>query len=120
MIEESQAQLSLAEQYLYAVRLAYPEVLACIRTMQVAQEMLLTKEAYVHELKASGKPCDLVALCVQPLAVGVCALMLYPGYVMEAYVHELKASGKPCHLVASMHSVQRLCACAHTRAFSGD
>ena len=34
--------------------MAYPEVMASIRTKQVAQEMLLVKEAYVHELKASG------------------------------------------------------------------
>ena len=54
VIEESKAQLLLAEQLLCSVRMAYPEVLASIRTKQVAQEMLLVKEAYVHELKASG------------------------------------------------------------------
>ena len=55
MIEESKNQLLVAERYLRALRMAYPEVMASVRTKQVAQEMLLVKEAYVHELKASGK-----------------------------------------------------------------
>lgn len=54
VIQESKHQLRTAERYLHALRMAYPEVMASIRTKQVAQEMLLVKEAYVHELKASG------------------------------------------------------------------
>lgn len=54
VIEESKHQLRTAERHLHALRTAYPEVMASIRTKQVAQEMLLVKEAYVHELKASG------------------------------------------------------------------
>ena len=54
VIQESKDQLRLVEQHLRALRIAYPEVMASIRTRQVAQEMLLVKEAYIHELKASG------------------------------------------------------------------
>lgn len=54
VIQESKDQLRLVEQHLRALRVAYPEVMASIRTRQVAQEMLLVKEEYVHELKASG------------------------------------------------------------------
>ena len=54
VIEESKQQLTQAERYLQVLRMAYPEVLASIRTKQVAQEVLLVKEAYMHELKASG------------------------------------------------------------------
>lgn len=54
VIQESKHQLRTAERYLHALRMAYPEVMASVRTKQVAQEMLLVKEAYVHELKASG------------------------------------------------------------------
>ena len=60
MIEESKSQLLVAEQYLHVLRMAYPEVMASIRTKQVAQEMLLVKEAYVHELKASGDSVSLI------------------------------------------------------------
>ena len=45
VIEESKQQLIQAERYLQSLRTAYPEVLASIRTKQVAQEMLLVKEA---------------------------------------------------------------------------
>ena len=54
VIEESKDELLKVERYLLSLRMAYPEVLASIRTKQVAQEMLLVKEAYIHELKASG------------------------------------------------------------------
>lgn len=39
---------------MHALRKAYPEVLASVRTKQIALEVLLVKEAYVHELEASG------------------------------------------------------------------
>ena len=51
---ESQAQLALAERFLHAMRAAYPEVLASIRTKQVAQEMLHFKAEYIAELCSSG------------------------------------------------------------------
>lgn len=54
IIEESRDQLRLVEQQLKALRTAYPEVMASIRTRQVAQEMLLAKEAHIHELRSSG------------------------------------------------------------------
>lgn len=44
----------MAEHCLHALRRAYPEVLASVRTKQIALEVLLVKEAYVHELQASG------------------------------------------------------------------
>lgn len=56
ILEESRNQLRLVEQHLKALRTAYPEVMASIRTRQVAQEMLLAKEAHIHELKSSGLP----------------------------------------------------------------
>ena len=56
IIEESKDQLVLVEQQLKALRAAYPEVMASIRTRQVAQEMLLAKEAHIYELKSSGLP----------------------------------------------------------------
>ena len=56
IIEESRDQLRLVEQQLKALRTAYPEVMASIRTRQVAQEMLLAKEAHIHELRSSGWP----------------------------------------------------------------
>lgn len=55
IIQESRDQLGLVEQQLKALRAAYPEVMASIRTRQVAQEMLLAKEAHIHELKSSGE-----------------------------------------------------------------
>ena len=61
VIAESQRELLLAERYLYALRQAYPEVLASIRTKQVAQELLLFKEEYIGELEASGD--HMVAVC---------------------------------------------------------
>ena len=54
MIEESEGEVAQVECHLQALRAAYPEVLPSVRTKQVAQEMLLVKEEYVHELKASG------------------------------------------------------------------
>ena len=56
VIQESKHELREVEQQLQALRAAYPEVIASIRTRQVAQEMLLVKEAYIHELKSSGEP----------------------------------------------------------------
>ena len=55
VIEESKDELLKAERYLLSLRNAYAEIMASIRTKQVAQEMLLVKEAYIHELKASGE-----------------------------------------------------------------
>ncbi|KAL3158150.1 Son of sevenless 1, variant 2 [Trebouxia sp. C0010 RCD-2024] len=54
IIQESRGQLRLVEEQLKALRSAYPEVMASIRTRQVAQEMLLAKEAHIHELRSSG------------------------------------------------------------------
>ena len=59
VIQESKDQLAVVEQHLCALHGAYPEVLASVRSRQVAQEMLLVKEAYIHELQASGRsPCE--------------------------------------------------------------
>lgn len=63
VIEESQGELAKVEQHLRALGAAYPEVLASVRTKQVAQEMLLVKEQYVHELKASGGLCQPMCSC---------------------------------------------------------
>ena len=52
---ESRGQLALAERFLHAMRAAYPEVLASIRTKQVAQEMLHFKAEYIAELCSSGE-----------------------------------------------------------------
>ena len=79
VIQESKPQVRAAERYLHALRMAYPEVMASIRTKQVAQEMLLVKEAYVHELKASGKHVPQFCLYLLPdmftSLLSVCASM---------------------------------------------
>ncbi len=54
-MRESRGQLALAERFLHAMRAAYPEVLASIRTKQVAQEMLHFKAEYIAELCSSGE-----------------------------------------------------------------
>ena len=54
---ESRRQLQLAERYLHAMRAAYPEVMASIRTKQVAQEVLHFKAEYISELCSSGAFC---------------------------------------------------------------
>lgn len=71
IIVESRDQLKLVEQHLKALRIAYPEVMASIRTRQVAQEMLLAKEAHIHELKSSGLPPVPIPGCLQLLCCGV-------------------------------------------------
>lgn len=71
IIEESRDQLKLVEQHLKALRVAYPEVMASIRTRQVAQEMLLAKEAHIHELKSSGLPLVPIPSCLQLLCRGL-------------------------------------------------
>ena len=55
VMRESRGQLALAERFLHAMRAAYPEVLASIRTKQVAQEMLHFKAEYIAELCSSGE-----------------------------------------------------------------
>ena len=88
MIEESKLQLLVAERYLHVLRMAYPEVMASIRTKQVAQEMLLVKEAYVHELKASGDSVSPHQVChalcsISKLSACLCAEL--PLLALDSY-----------------------------------
>ncbi|KAL0054936.1 hypothetical protein WJX82_004786 [Trebouxia sp. C0006] len=88
VIQESKHQLKTAERYLHALRMAYPEVMASIRTKQVAQEMLLVKEAYVHELKASG---------------------LMDEAEVEEVIHLVDRQKKRLHFAGSLMHVQPAC-----------
>ncbi|KAK9791813.1 hypothetical protein WJX73_006506 [Symbiochloris irregularis] len=54
VIGESRAQRRQALQYIAAMRGAFPEVLRAIKTLQLSQEMLVFKEAYLAEVGKTG------------------------------------------------------------------
>lgn len=56
VIGESRAQRRQALQYIAAMRSAFPEVLRAIKTLQLSQEMLVFKEAYLAEVGKTGAP----------------------------------------------------------------
>ncbi|KAK9814099.1 hypothetical protein WJX72_000644 [[Myrmecia] bisecta] len=58
VVMESVEECRAAEAYLLATRQAFPEVLASIRSRQVAQEVLMVKEDYLHDLGRSGLTDD--------------------------------------------------------------
>lgn len=63
VVKESRAQRHEALQYIAAVKAAFPEVLQAIKTLQLAQEMLMFKEAYLSEIGKTGMPFQHLGLC---------------------------------------------------------
>ena len=55
-----------ALQYIASLRGAFPEVLQAIKTLQLAQEMLLFKGTYLNEIgKTGGANAHLTSACCQ-------------------------------------------------------
>ena len=51
---ESRAECEEAQRLLGHIRAAYPEVLTAIKTKQLAQEMLLYKDAHISDVARTG------------------------------------------------------------------
>ena len=56
VLMESREQRREALRYIAAMKESFPEVLQTIKTHQLAQEMLLYKEAYLKEIHKTGVP----------------------------------------------------------------
>ena len=54
VLAESRAECAAALRFLAEVKLAFPEVLQAIKTMQLAQEILLFKEDHIFNLAKTG------------------------------------------------------------------
>ena len=64
VLMESREQRRHALRYIAAMKESFPEVLQTIKTHQLAQELLLYKEAYLHEIHKTGGAPLLHTICI--------------------------------------------------------